>query len=202
MIEPQIELIEGEDLLRLGSSLPCRVTVRVTVLKLDGAEDRVVESAVEGREAEGEGVGLVRLERGGDGEAGGGVAVEDVDELLLLEGGDAERAALGVDGEELAGHDAAAAGLAEGLLVDLVEAVAVGGVLEDDEAAGVGADDEVVLGGPGEAELGERADGAEYVDGEEGAEAARLRVRAEEVERAAAGHGDLLRGGPGGVGLL
>jgi hypothetical protein len=141
----------------------------------------------------------VRLERGRDGEAGGGIAVEDVDELLLLEGGDAECVALGIDGEELAGHEAAAAGLAEGLLVDLVEAVAVGGV---PEAAEVGADDEVVLGGPREAELGERADGAEDVDGEERAEASHLRVWAEEVERAAAGDGDLLRGGPGGVRLL
>lgn len=87
--------------------------------------------------------------------------------------------------------------------MDLVEAVAVGGVLEDDEAARVGADDEVVLGGAGEAELRERADGAEDVDGEERAEAAGLRVRAEEVERAAPGDGDLLRGGgPGGRRLL
>lgn len=181
-------------LLRLLGSLPGGVAVGLGVLKLNGGEDRVVEPAVEGSEGEGERVGLVRLERRRDGEARGGVTVEDVDELLLLEGGDAEGAALGVDGEELAGDDAAAAGLAEGLLVDLVEAVAVGGVLEDDEAAGVGADDEVVLGGAGEAELGERADGAEDVDGEERAEAAGLRVGAEELESGATGHGDLLRG--------
>lgn len=202
MIEPQVELVEGEELLRVASSLPSGVTVRIAILELDGTEDRVVESAVKGREGEGERVGLVRLEGGRDGEAGGGVTVEHVDELLLLEGGDAERSAFGIDGEELAGHDAAATRLAEGLLVDLVEAVAVGGVLEDDEAAGVGADDEVVLGGPREAELGERADGAEDVDGEERAEAARLRVRAEEVERTAARDGDLLRGGARGARLL
>lgn len=205
MVEPQVKLVEGEELLRLVGGLPRGVAVRLGVLELDGGEDGVVEPAVERGEGEGEGVGLVGLERGRDGEARGGVAVEDVDELLLLERGDAERAALGVDGEELAGYDAAAARLAEGLLVDLVEAVAVGGVLEDDEAARIGADDEVVLVGAGEAELRERADGAEDVDGEERAEAARVRVRAEEVERAAPGHGDLLRGagaGPGGGRLL
>lgn len=61
MIEPQVELVEGEELLRVASSLPCGVTVRVTVLELDGTKDRVVKSAVEGREGEGERVGLVRL---------------------------------------------------------------------------------------------------------------------------------------------
>ena len=203
MVEPQVKIVEGEDLLRLVRSLPRGVAVRLSVLELDGGEDGVVESTVERGEGEGERVGLVRLERGRDGEARGGVAVEDVDELMLLERGDAERAALGVDGEQLAGDDAAAAGLAESLLMDLVEAVAVGGVLEDDEAARVGADDEVVLVGAGEAELRERADDAEDVDGEERAEAARLRVRAEEVERAATGDGYLLRGGgPGGRRLL
>lgn len=200
MVEPQVKLVEGEELLRLVGSLSRGVAVRLGVLELDGGEDGVVEPAVERGEGEGESIGLVGLERGRDGEARGGVAVEYVDELLLLERGDTERAALGVDGEELAGDDAAASRLAEGLLVDLVEAVAVGGVLEDDEAARVGADDEVVLVGAGEAELRERADGAEDVDGEERAEAARLRVRAEEVERAAPGHGDLLRGAGAGAG--
>lgn len=99
MVEAQVELVEGEELLCLVSSLPRGVAVRLSILKLDGGEDGVVESTVEGGEGEGESVGLVRLERGRDGEARGGVAVEDVDELLLLERGDAERAALGVDRE-------------------------------------------------------------------------------------------------------
>jgi len=99
MVEAQVKLVEGEELLRLVSSLPRGVAVRLSILELDSGEDGVVESTVEGGEGKGNSVGLVRLERGRDGEARGGVAVEDVDELLLLERGDAERAALGVDRE-------------------------------------------------------------------------------------------------------
>jgi hypothetical protein len=200
MVEPQVKLVEGEDLLCLVSSLPCGVAVRLNILEFYGREDGVIEPAVKSREGEGEGVGFVRLKRGRDGEARGSVAVEDVYKLLLLERGDAESATLGVHGEELARDDAAAAGLAEGLLVDRVEIVAVGGVLEDDETAGVGADDEVILVGAGRAEVRERENGAEYVDGEERAEAARRRVEAEEVEGAAPSDSDLLRGGGPGRG--
>lgn len=131
------------------------------------------------------------LEGRRDGEAGGSVAVEDVDELLLLAGADHDSTALGVDSEVLAGDDAAAARLAEGLLVDLVEGVLLLVVLEDDNAAGVGAHDDVVLLGAGEPELGKGSDGAKDLDGVDGLDLAGI-VRAEEIKDLASGDDDLL----------
>jgi hypothetical protein len=63
----------------------------------------------------------------------------------------------------------------------LVEAVVLLAVLKDDEAAGVGADGEVVLLGSSEAEGDERANGAEDIDGVESDYLARV-VGAEELE--------------------
>ena len=47
MVEPQVKLIECEDLLCLVCSLPHGVAVRLNILELDGGEDGVVESTVE-----------------------------------------------------------------------------------------------------------------------------------------------------------
>lgn len=191
MVETEIKLVEGEVLLGISGGLAGVVLVGLGVVELNGRKDGVVEAAVHAGDGIGDCMGLVSLERGGNGEAGGGITVEDVDELLLLAGGDHDGSALGIDGEVLAGDNAAAAGLAEGLLVDLVEAVLVLLVLEDDDAAGVGADDDVVLLGSGEAELGKGSDGAEDIDGVEGLDLAGI-VGAEEVECLATGDDDLL----------
>lgn len=91
----------------------------------------------------------------------GGVMVEDVDELLLLVGSDHGGVALGVDGQVLPRNDAVSPRLVEGLLVDLVDVGDGGVVLEDDEAAGVRANDVVVLLGTGEGELSKGANGTE-----------------------------------------
>jgi hypothetical protein len=84
------------------------------------------------------------LEGRGDGETGGGVAVEDVHELLLLDRADHHGAAARVGRDKLAGHDAAAAGLAVDLGVDLLEAALIGRVLHDDDLTRVRAHDDVV----------------------------------------------------------
>lgn len=145
VVQPQIEFVEGEVLLRLLRSQAGGVLVGLGVIEFDCGEDGVVETTVDPGNRVDDGVGLVGLEGRGDGEAGGSIAVEDVDELLLFAGANHDGAALGVDGEVLAGDDAAAARLAEGLLVDLVEGVLLLVVLEDDDAAGVGADDDIIL---------------------------------------------------------
>lgn len=191
MVETEIELVEGELLLGIGGGLAGGVLVGLGVVELDGRKDGVVEAAVDAGDGIGYGVGLVSLERGGNGEAGSGITVEDIDELLLLTGSDHDGSALGIDGEVLSRDYTATAGLAEGLLVDLVEAVLVLLVLEDNDAAGVGADNDVVLLGSCESELGEGSDGAQHINGVEGLDLAGL-VGAEEVESLATGDGDLL----------
>lgn len=178
-------------LLRLLCSLAGGVLVRLGVVELNGGEDGVVEAAVDAGDGVDDGVGLVCLEGGGDCEAGGSVTIEDIDELLLLTGSDHDSTALGVYRNVLAGDDAAAARLAEGLLVDLVEGILLLVVLEDDDAAGVGANDDIVLLRAGEAELGEGADCAEDLDRVDGLDLAGV-IRAEEVEDLAAGDDDLL----------
>lgn len=113
-------------------------------------------------------VGLVGLQRGGDGQPGGCVSVEDVDQLLLLDGSWTEEAeltlvllqrserlrgrgltdhhssAFGVDGQELSRDDAPAAALPKRLLVDLLKHVLGRAVLQDDDATAVAPDDDVV----------------------------------------------------------
>ena len=84
------------------------------------------------------------LEGRGDGKTSGGVAVEDVHELLLLDRADHHGAAARVGRHKLAGHDAAAAGLAVDLGVDLLEAALIGRVLHDDDLTRVRAHDDVV----------------------------------------------------------
>lgn len=191
VIEAEVELVEGEMLLGIESGLAGGILVRFGVVKLDGREDRVVKATINAGNGVGDGVGLVSFERGRDGEAGNGVAIENVHELLFLASSDHNSAALGVDGEILARNDAAAARLPEGLLVDFIEAVAVLAVLEDDDAAGIGADDDVVFLGASKAELGEGADDAEDFDGVNGLDLAGI-VRAEEIKGFASGDDDLL----------
>ena len=86
----------------------------------------------------------VHLEGRGDGETGGGVAIEDVHELLLLDRADHHRAAARVGRHKLAGHDAAAAALAVDFGVDLLEAALLDRVLHDDDLTRVRAHDHVV----------------------------------------------------------
>ena len=84
------------------------------------------------------------LEGRGDGKTSGGVAVEDVHELLLLDRADHHGAAARVGRHKLAGHDAAAAGLAVDLGVDPLEAALIGRVLHDDDLTRVRTHDDVV----------------------------------------------------------
>lgn len=75
--------------------------------------------------------------------------------------------------------------------MDFVEDVLLLVIFEDDDATGIGADDDVVLLGTHEAELGEGADGAEDFNGEDGLDPAVV-VGAEEIEDLATGHHDFL----------
>ena len=68
VVESEIELVEGEVLLRLGRRLARAVLIRVGVVQLDGGEHGVVQAAVERGAREDEDVRLVRLEGRGDGE--------------------------------------------------------------------------------------------------------------------------------------
>lgn len=75
--------------------------------------------------------------------------------------------------------------------MDFVKDVLLLVVVEDYDPAGIGADDDVVLLGAGEAELGEGPDGAEDFDGEDGLDSAVV-VGAEEIQDLATSHHDLL----------
>lgn len=75
--------------------------------------------------------------------------------------------------------------------MDFVEDVLLLVIFEDDDATGIGADDDVVLLGAHEAELGEGADGAKDFDGENGLDPT-IVVGAEEIENLTAGHHDFL----------
>lgn len=88
---------------------------------LNRSEERVLKANVDTDNVEHDRGALVRLEGRRDGELGGRVAVEDVDELLLLNGANEDGTALGIGGEVLAGYNATAARAAERLLVHLVE---------------------------------------------------------------------------------
>jgi len=75
--------------------------------------------------------------------------------------------------------------------VNFVEYVFLLVVFEDYDAAGVGADDDVVLLSAHKAELSEGANGAEDFDGEDGLDPA-IVVGTEEIEDLAAGNDDFL----------
>ena len=64
VVESQVQLVEGEVLLRLGRSLSGAVLVGVGVIQLDRREHGVIQSAVQRGDVEGHHVGLVSLERG------------------------------------------------------------------------------------------------------------------------------------------
>ncbi len=165
--------------------------VRVGVVELNGGEDGVVKALVHAHHAERDVVRLVRLERRADGQVGGVVAVEHVDELLLLDARNHARPALGVHRDELAGHQPAAAALAKELLVHLFEGGLVLVPLQHHDAARVGADDEVVGLGARDAEGRDGADGAEHVAGPDHDELAHL-VGPQQLQHLAVRHHDLL----------
>mmetsp|Transcript_84449 Transcript_84449/g.273455 ORF Transcript_84449/g.273455 Transcript_84449/m.273455 type:complete len:309 (+) Transcript_84449:2684-3610(+) len=158
VIQAQVHLVEREHLLRrVGVGVP----VHLLIAQLNGREERVLEADIHAHHRVDQGVALVRLQRRGDRQPGGGVAVQDVDELLLLDGAYHHGAALGVHGQVLAGHDAPAARLAKGLLVHLLEAILHPIVLQDHDAARVGGDHDVVAARAREAEGQHGADHAE-----------------------------------------
>ena len=127
------------------------------------------------------------------------VSVENIDELLLLDGRDHDGATLGIDGQVLARHDSTTSGLAEGLHVHALEQVLGRIVLEDDDPAGVGTDDDVVLVASGQTEGHERTDDAEHFDREQGVDFAGVRIRTHQLQGLAPGHDDLLQLGPGKI---
>mmetsp|Transcript_96811 Transcript_96811/g.270984 ORF Transcript_96811/g.270984 Transcript_96811/m.270984 type:complete len:956 (-) Transcript_96811:2-2869(-) len=149
VVEAEVHLVQREHLLR---RVGVRVTVDLFVAELDRGEQRVLEADVHAARGVHQRVALVRLQGRGDGEPRRGVAVQDVDELLLLDGANHHGAALGVDGQVLAGHDPSAARLAVGLHVHLLENVLRPVVLEDHDPAGVGRDHDVVPAGARQAE--------------------------------------------------
>ena len=164
VVEAQVELVKGEGLL-VEHLVGVRVVLDLLGVHLEGGEDGVVEADVDAHHVEGERVGLVRLEGRGDGEAGSGVAVEDVHELLLLDRADHHGAAARVGRHKLAGHNAAAAGLAVDLGVDPLEAALIGRVLHDDDLTRVRTHDDVVAAATGEPEGSDRADNTEDLAG-------------------------------------
>lgn len=172
--------------------------VRVRIVELDGRKHRVVKAAVERGQRKHDGVALVRLERAGDGQVGGRVSVEHVYELLLLQRADDARAALGVGGDVLPGHDAAAAAAAKRLLVHFDKRVALPVELEDDDAARVGADEYVVARRARQAERGEAADAAKHVSARDNLQPPVV-AGAHELQQVATRNDDLLRLGRGEV---
>jgi hypothetical protein len=121
-----------------------RVVVGVRVIDLESGEHGVVESDVYADDGEDDGVLLVGLERGRDREVGGGVSVEDVDELRLFDRPDHDGPPLWIGREVLAGHDPTGSRLAVRLLMELFERRRRRNVLEDHDPARVRADDDVV----------------------------------------------------------
>ena len=78
---------------------------------------------------------VVSLERRGYGEFGLGVAVENINELILLNRGDEACSALGICSKVLTWDDTAYARLPKCLQVDTREAVFGRKVLDDSDAA-------------------------------------------------------------------
>ena len=100
----------------MHSMLPVRAHL---VVQFQTSKHGVIESDVHAHNVVDDGVGLVGLQGGGDGEPGGRVPVHDVHQLLLLHGPDHGRPALGVHGQILPGDDPPATTLAKRLLVHL-----------------------------------------------------------------------------------
>jgi len=76
----------------------------------------------------------VCFQRRGDGEARGGIPVEDVHQLLFLQGADHDGAALRVCGQMLSRYDTAAAGLSKRLLMHFGQHILGGVVLQNSDA--------------------------------------------------------------------
>ena len=88
--------------------------------------------------------GLVGFQGTGNGEPGLRVPVEDVDQLLLLDGTNHHGSALGIDGQVLPGHDPPTSRLAERLHVDAVEGVLGAIVLQDHDPTRIRPQNDVV----------------------------------------------------------
>jgi len=109
------------------------------------------------------------------------VSVENVDKLLFFYGPYHDGATLRVNRQVLAGHDPSTPGLAEGLHVDPLEQVLGGIVLEDDDPAGIGSNDNIILVSSGQAEGNQRTDNAEHFNRKQGVDLASVRVRSHQL---------------------
>mmetsp|Transcript_1924 Transcript_1924/g.3662 ORF Transcript_1924/g.3662 Transcript_1924/m.3662 type:complete len:203 (-) Transcript_1924:394-1002(-) len=134
MIEAKIHLVQCQ---HLGRRLRMGVLVDLLIAELDGGKEGILEADVHADHRIDQGVALVRLQGRGDGQPGRGVAVQNVDELLLLDGSDHHCTSLGVNGEVLTRHNPPAARLAKRLDVHLLKGVLGPIVLQNHDPAGV-----------------------------------------------------------------
>ena len=75
VIEAEIEFVEGQRLRGVGGGFSGRIRVRLFVVDLQTGEGRVLEADVDADDVIHDRVGLVSLQRGGDRQASGGVAI-------------------------------------------------------------------------------------------------------------------------------
>lgn len=120
------------------------VLVNLAIVNLKSGEKRVLEADVDASDVKEDGLVPVRLKRRRDGQVGGSVAVEDIDELGFLHCSDHDRATFRIDSKILACHNPARAGLAVRFLVHFYECVRLRVVVEDDDAARVRPNDHIV----------------------------------------------------------
>lgn len=72
------------------------------------------------------------------------ISVQDVDELVLLNGSDEACAAFRISGEVLSRDNAADAGLPKGFEVEAVELVQIWLVLEDSDTTGIASHNDII----------------------------------------------------------
>mmetsp|Transcript_21443 Transcript_21443/g.46107 ORF Transcript_21443/g.46107 Transcript_21443/m.46107 type:complete len:239 (-) Transcript_21443:160-876(-) len=160
VVETEVQLVEDKVLL-IEHLVGVLVILDLLGVHLDRRKDRVVEADVDANYVERDRARLMRLERRGDGEARGRVAIEDVHELLFLRRRDHQRTPSRIRRDELARHDPPDPRLAVRLAVDALEACPFGRELEDHDLARVGAHHQVVAVPAGEPKRRDRADDAE-----------------------------------------
>lgn len=84
MVQTQVQLVVGEELLRVRRRLARGVLVRLRVVQLQAGEDRIVVTDIETFRRQDDGLGFVCFEGRGYGDVVLGIAIQHVHEILLL----------------------------------------------------------------------------------------------------------------------
>mmetsp|Transcript_36615 Transcript_36615/g.44736 ORF Transcript_36615/g.44736 Transcript_36615/m.44736 type:complete len:215 (-) Transcript_36615:25-669(-) len=162
MVQAEVHLVEGQRLLEVARVDRAEVLIQVAVVDLETGKLRVLNTDVNADHSQSDDVRFEGLQGTRNSQLVIGVAIQNIDKLLLLDCANHDGATFRVSSQILARYDPANSGLAESLLVDLDEAVRVVVKLKNNDSAGVGADDHEVLLHSHETEGNNVSDQAEY----------------------------------------